>query len=651
MRILRIAHHAVMTPWRERERQLRLLGEDLSLISARQWNEGGRPVAFEAAGDTFVTPAATLGSHPNGFVYDPRPVWRMLGARPDLIDLHEEPVSLATAEVLLLRALRRVRAPYVLYSAQNLDKRYPLPLRWLESRAVRSAAGAYVCNREAAEILTRKGLRGPAVFIPLGVDTADFAPAAKAGPAPEPVIGFIGRLEPYKGVDVLLRGAVLRPTWRLEITGDGPEGPALRRLAESLGIADRTTFLDFAVGAELAARYRRLDVVAVPSVPWPGWREQFCRVAVEAMASGVPVVASRSGALPDVLADAGELVEPGNPGSLAEGIDRVLQPDRWSSARDAGLRRSDEFSWSRVAHLQQRFYADVTEPVGSRVTRSPQVVVVAYGDPDLLAGALDALDGTFPLTIVDNSGSSETRALAERAGAVYVDAGRNAGFGGGVNLALTSLEERGLHNDDVLLLNPDARITASDVHRLQRRLRSAPDIAAVGATQSDPQTGHDVRVWWPFPTPWRAWLDAVGLGRLDRAHGFAIGSVLLLRAEAIARVGRFDERFFLYAEEADWQKRAIDDGWRVDVVATGATHVGAGTSTDSRLRDALFFASAETYQRKHSGRIGWQSFRVAMVLGALARALVLSGSRRRAALLRARIFLMGPVRYRDERFT
>lgn len=651
MRVLRIAHHAVMTPWRERERQLRLRGEDVLLISARQWNEGGRTVAFEAEGDAFVTPVGTLGSHPNGFVYDPRPLWRMLGARPDLIDLHEEPVSLATAEVLLLRALRRPRVPYVLYSAQNLDKRYPLPFRWLEKRALQSAAGAYVCNREAAEILIRKGLRGPAVFIPLGVDTADFTPAAKAGPAPEPIIGYIGRLERYKGVDLLLRSAAERPRWRLEITGAGPEGPALRRLAESLGIADRTTFLDFAVGAELAARYRRLDVVAVPSVPWPGWREQFCRVAVEAMASGVPVVASRTGALPDVLADAGELVEPGNPGSLAEGIDRVLQPDRWSSFRDAGIRRSDEFSWSRIAQLQQRFYADVTEPVGSGGGRSPQVVVVAYGDPDLLAGALEALEREFAITIVDNSGNSATRALAERAGAAYIDAGRNAGFGGGVNLALTSLAERGLQNDDVLLLNPDARIVSSDVHRLHRRLHSARGIAAVGATQSDPETGHDVRVWWPFPTPRRAWLDACALGRLDRSHGFAIGSVLLLRAEAIARVGRFDERFFLYAEEADWQKRAIDDGWRIDVVATGATHVGAGTSTDGRLRDALFFASTEIYQRKHSGRIGWQSFRAAMVLGALARALVLSGSRRRAALLRARIFWMGPVRYRNERFT
>ena len=80
----------------------------------------------------------TWGRHPALFVYDPRPLWRALGEAYDVIDVHEEPFALATAEVLLLRWLRRNRAPVVLYTAQNLHKRYPPPFRWLERCGVAS---------------------------------------------------------------------------------------------------------------------------------------------------------------------------------------------------------------------------------------------------------------------------------------------------------------------------------------------------------------------------------------------------------------------------------------------------------------------------------------------------------------------------------
>jgi len=112
---------------------------------------------------------------------------------------------------------------------------------------------------------------------------------------------------------------------------------------------------------------------------------------------------------------------------------------------------------------------------------------------------------------------------------------------------------------------------------------------------------------------------ALGLGRFDRAQHFAIGSVLLLRSEAISTVGLFDERFFLYAEEVDWQKRATDAGWRIAIAQVDATHIGAGTGGDGTRREALFFASNEEYQRKHFGAAGWQSFRIAVMLGAAVR--------------------------------
>ncbi|GAB3800255.1 hypothetical protein GCM10028798_14490 [Humibacter antri] len=645
MKVLRIAHHAVVAEWRQRERELSKQGVEVELISAEVWNEGGRDVRLDARDDDFVFAARTVGRHPSLFAYDPRPIWRAIGSHPDLIDLHEEPNALATAEVLLLRRLRRSRAPYVLYSAQNIHKRYPLPFRWFERVALRGAAAAYVCNSEAGEILRSKGLGGPAVEIPLGVDVRVFEPAHRRPPMRgTKTIGYVGRLESHKGVDVLLSAVAAHVEWFLRITGEGPQRPELERMAESLGIANRVRFEGFLGGPELAARYRELDVVVVPSLPRPNWLEQFCRVAVEAMASGVPVVASDSGAIPDVVGDAGVLVPPGDPLALAAGIADALVPERWSELRRRGLERSARFTWQNVAGMHRDLYESVVRGAGVGTEPSPHVLIVAYGSPEPLECCLAALRDSHHVTVVDNSSLPETRALAERHHAQYIDAERNLGFAGGVNRGLAAIDQSADAGRDVLLLNPDARISPDGVERMHDLLHSSERIAAVGATQTDPETGGRVRVWWPFPTPAGAWIEAVGLGRLRRAHDFAIGSALLLRRSALDDLGRLDERFFLYAEETDWQRRARSRGWRIAVADVDATHEGAGTGGDPRVRERHFYGSAERYIRKHHGGFGWQVYRAGVLLGAAVRGAVLPGERGAAARRRAALFRLGPMR-------
>lgn len=644
MKVLRIAHHGVVAAWRERERQLRDLGADVTMLSARRWDEGGRRVELDASRDSFVKGVRTLGRHPNAFLYDPVPLWRALGEHPDVIDLHEEPFSLALAEVLLLRALRRRRAPFVFYSAQNIDKHYPIPFRWFESYALKHAIGAYVCNSDAAVILSRKGLRGICRVIPLGVDTTRFIPDDRVAPSAHPVIGYVGRLEPHKGCEVLLRAASVNPSWEVRITGEGSAYPGLVALAHSLGIADRVSFLGFAEGMQLAARYRDLDVLAVPSRETPRWLEQFCRVAVESMASGVPVVASRSGALPDVIQDAGILTDPGDSDALSDGIARALDVPTWRQLSVRGLDRAREFTWSHVAEQHRDLYSSTVGENGLGRNSVPHIVVVAYGTPDLLDVALRDLGGRFPITIVDNSSSLATRQVAEKHHATYLDPGKNLGFGAGVNVALRWLADNGADGQDVLLLNPDAQVSAEGISKMHADLHARPRIAAVGATQVDPASGREARVWWPFPHPARAWLEAFGLGSVNRARGFAIGSILMLRAEAVTAIGHFDERFFLYAEEVDWQKRAVDDGWSIAVSPVDAVHIGGATSDDGSLRERYFHASAELYIRKHFGAVGWQTYRSAMIIGASARSLLLSAARRRSAAARLLLYVHGPVR-------
>jgi glycosyltransferase involved in cell wall biosynthesis/GT2 family glycosyltransferase len=662
MKVLRVSHSAVVGAWRERERELRRRGVDVTLLCADVWDEGGRPVRLVPLDGEPVVGVRTWGSHPALFAYDPRPLWRALGEPHDVLDLHEEPFALATAEVLALRAVRRAwdrlrgrrvgpAAPFLVYSAQNLRKRYPVPFRWTERAVLRRAAGAHVCNDDAGRILRGKGATGEVVTIPLGVDLADLTPGRLRPAAHQPdrtiVVGYAGRLASHKGVDVLLRAVIADPRLELLIAGAGPQEEELRRLAA--GVGDRVRFAGSLEGPALAEFYRSLDVLAVPSLEMPGWREQFGRVAVEAMACGVPVVASDSGALPDVVGDAGLLVPPGDEAALGAALRRVAdEPGLAATLRERGLRVAASCSWPEVARRYHGLYSRVLAGPVARgragAAEPPEVVVVAYGAPHLLRQALAPLVGKFPLTVVDNSSLPEIREITELAGGRYLDPGRNGGFAAGVNHALAHRQAPGA---DVLLLNPDAVVSPDDVAVLQRALHAGPRIASVGPAQVD-QVGTPARVVWPYPSPVATWIEAVGLARFRRtppARSFVVGSVLMLRADALTDVGGLDERFFLYAEETDWAYRANRRGWRhVAVPAARAVHVGGATSTDPARREVHFHASLERFLRKHHGALGWQVARAGAIAGAATRSLVLRGDARHAARRRLRLYLVGPVR-------
>lgn len=598
--------------------------------------------------DEDVLGVRTFGKHPILFVYDPIAVWRELGRQWDVIDIHEEPYALATTQILILRWLRRNQAPFVMYSAQNIAKRYPPPFRWFERWALRHAAALTVCNNEAGLIAVRKGLVGLNTYIPLGLDTSRFSPYEKGPRDPDRlVVGYVGRLEAKKGVDVLLDAAEGDTRIHLAFAGGGPREDSLRKRVASWG--DRVHFAGHLNQDQLTTFYRDLDVLAVPSTPTPTWLEQFGRVAVEAMASGVPVVASASGALPDVIGDAGLLVPPGDARALRAALIRILeQPELSARLRAAGPDRAAQFSWKRVGDDYVRLYRTITgqRPLSNTRLRAEQprtieVIVVAYGAEQMFAQAIQPLVPHYALTVVDNSSNPTIRALTEAAGGRYVDPGENRGFAAGVNLALA---HRQVPDGDVLLLNPDAVINQDQVAELSRVLHSNPSLASVGPRQTD-ATGSPARVGWPFPSPKRAWLDAAGLGSAWAPEQFVIGSVLLLNGDALAEVGGFDEQFFLYSEEADWAYRAHRKAWLHAVVpSASAMHHGAGTGGDPELREQMFHASNEKYLRKHYGAAGWHLARAGVLVGSGARSVMLRGSARASAQRRFQLYLRGPVR-------
>ena len=283
-------------------------------------------------------------------------------------------------------------------------------------------------------------------------------------------------------------------------------------------------------------------------------------------------------------------------------------------------------------------------PAPARAAGAPLcALVVAYGAPASLARCLAALDGAYPVVVVDNASDADTEAVARAAGAAYVDAGANLGFAAAVN---RGLERVALPGTDVLLLNPDAAIEPAAVELLRDALAADDSVACAAPAQHRP--GSDTpatAVCWPFPTPGRAWAEAAGLGRYAHGWEYVIASVLLVRGAALVDVGGFDEGFFLYAEEADWERRATRRGWSVRYRPDAlALHVGAGTDPDPARRHVRFHAGVERYVRKWHGAAGWHSYRAATVLTALRRAAVRRGQARRASLALAALYARGPAR-------
>lgn len=157
----------------------------------------------------------------------------------------------------------------------------------------------------------------------MGIDVAHFAALGRA-PASPPTIVVAARLVPIKGVDVALAALpLLRGTARLVIAGDGPERSRLEQLAVQLRIRDRVTFLGAVDARARDQLLREAAVVAVPSrVLANGRSEGTPLIALEALAAGVPVVASALGGLASL--HAATRVRAGDPIALATAIDRVL---------------------------------------------------------------------------------------------------------------------------------------------------------------------------------------------------------------------------------------------------------------------------------------------------------------------------------------
>jgi glycosyltransferase involved in cell wall biosynthesis len=260
--------------------------------------------------------------------------------RPDIFHIDEEPYNLATFQAM--RLAQAVGVSTVVFSWQNLLRRYPPPFSLMERYVLSKADVLLVGNSEAARVWERKGYTGPICHIPqFGVDPAIYyrhkRPTRQGRISafkhrnirrpnqPALVIGYVGRLVEEKGLEILLHAARrLVGPWTMHILGSGPDRERLEKVAQWLGLGPRVTFDQKMPSTHLPHYFSGLDVLVLPSLSQSNWKEQFGRVLIEAMACDVITVGARCGAIPEVIGQAGLTFAEGDVAELQAQLQRLI---------------------------------------------------------------------------------------------------------------------------------------------------------------------------------------------------------------------------------------------------------------------------------------------------------------------------------------
>jgi N-acetylglucosaminyl-diphospho-decaprenol L-rhamnosyltransferase len=259
------------------------------------------------------------------------------------------------------------------------------------------------------------------------------------------------------------------------------------------------------------------------------------------------------------------------------------------------------------------------------------IVIVSWNVRELLRRCLHAVVASmagsgiaYEILVVDNASGDGTPAMlrAEFPAVRLIEAGANLGFAGGNNLALRALGERASY---ILLLNPDTEPLGDAIPRLVRELEARPELVAAGPQLRYPEgvvqpsrrrfprrltflwEGTPLERLWPA-NPWaRRYRCADAPDDAPQPVGWLVGAALLVRAAAVARAGLLDERFFMYSEELEWQRRLqiVDCGLQISPgPAVRNAHSSLLTSKIWYIPDAIVIhhegkSSEQALARRH----------------------------------------------------
>jgi glycosyltransferase involved in cell wall biosynthesis len=277
---------------------------------------------------------------------------RREGWRPDIVHADQYSVGrLAQVPARLAKAPIVVSENWSAFVSGEVEPREMARAR----RAFRRAAVISPVSRDLAGRIAPLASCTPVVIVPNPVDTEAFMPRERDTPGAATLI-TVGALIERKGHRYLfealaaLRGSGITPA--LRIIGDGPRRQDLEKLAERLGIRDQVRFSGYMSKSDIAKALREAHIFVFPSLA-----ENLPCALLEAMASGLPAVATRVGGIPEIIDDRGGLVvEPGSATALAAALDELLATHREYRPRDLHQLAANRYGHESVAEQWTAVY-------------------------------------------------------------------------------------------------------------------------------------------------------------------------------------------------------------------------------------------------------------------------------------------------------
>lgn len=291
---------------------------------------------------------------------------KILKIRPDIVHLHftYPPYSFVThlniPVIITVHGLSSVRVKGSYPKSDYLNLKFIL-YPYFEKKALRNASRVITVSQWAKEESDKLiGVDSKTVYIPNGVNYKKYC-NIEPMQISHPSIFFIGRLVKFKGVDILIKSLQIvkkvYPDIHLYIAGNGPQSRNLKSLSRDLNLDSSITFLSFLSEEDKLKMLKSADIFVVPSRI-----ETFGIVILEALASGIPIVASNTGGIPQILDNGkyGLLAETENSEDLAQKIIALIKN---KSLRDElsekGKQRAKEYSWDNVAFRTTELYSSI----------------------------------------------------------------------------------------------------------------------------------------------------------------------------------------------------------------------------------------------------------------------------------------------------
>ncbi len=358
----------------ERFRQLaRHEDVELHVLMPRLWIEHGLPVdTSELKGDGYTLHTGRVlwkGYYARGF-YVSGLLRAFAKSSPDIVHLLEEPWSFFAYQAALASRLLAPRSRFIFYTWENIYRDFAYPSRisffqrHIDRLLHRRSAAAMCASEQARSVLELKGFRGPIEVIPYGVDTPFLAEAIEpALPHSEGPfrLGYIGRFLKMKGLDILIEAFGRVENCELILIGAGEWEEPMRAMIARKGLGERVRILSPLPRPKVPSYLASMDALVLPSRTTEGWMEQLGRVMIEAMAVGVPVIGSESGAIPEVLGEAGLLYPEDTSMALAKCVESLRDDPalREELVRRGKERIEERYNWRRFAEDTYRLYQQV----------------------------------------------------------------------------------------------------------------------------------------------------------------------------------------------------------------------------------------------------------------------------------------------------